>query len=592
MQEEKKPNKTEIQWRIYLGDFFGFPFYIHLSFLIFFIFLFWGDWVATLLFICAMLISILLHEFGHALASRMLGFGQGSMTIWFYGGYFVPLLYKPVFDLNQSQRLKYAAMIFAGPLVNFLLAGIGITLASIFSLEMYYSFARINLTLAIINLLPVPRLDGSNILIHLGSNFISWRKLFVISGVISFGGAIIGILGSFLEWFTGGYTNLVVFMIVAGISLINESSKSEEEIRDRDKTLVENEKKFILKSWEQYEQKKWISNLARTILILALMVFTGCVIYFTFLYSNIPGKLGYVASVEKEPLGFYIANISGYPSKLTFPLEEDEYVEVSRSGNYLAYLCELHVDTNLEQSVCIYDLNKAQFTQFDNFVYMPKMIFSPDDKYLLYSSILADDFDGIRVLDLRTNKNYKIIPSGTPYFWMENNKILYTQIVDGQTDICTLDISTGEFEKITDDSLEEFPLAYSIEKEKIYYFEKTKNSIYQINMKGEEKKLLYTFDIFELPNNNSIGEYWVKISPSGDRFVYEDNGWGVSVVDMGQNTVDFIGEGHNPIWTPDGNFILYRTSDDEHIRISKPDGSLQMNLVFANEILGDLFILP
>ena len=78
--------------------------------------------------------------------------------------------------------------------------------------------------------------------------------------MISFGGAIIGILGSFLEWFTGGYTNLVVFMIVAGISLINESSKSEEEIRDRDKTLVENEKKFILKSWEQYEQKKWISK--------------------------------------------------------------------------------------------------------------------------------------------------------------------------------------------------------------------------------------------------------------------------------------------------------------------------------------------
>lgn len=132
--------------------------------------------VEALLWAAGILVFIILHEFGHALAAQAVGVPVKRVTVWLLGG-LTSLAYKP--EKPAHNLFIYAA----GPLMNMLLAFLCVAayLAAFLLFpvvshhdgmmlwfqtfqRLFFSLAAVNLVLTAFNLLPVYPLDGGNIL--------------------------------------------------------------------------------------------------------------------------------------------------------------------------------------------------------------------------------------------------------------------------------------------------------------------------------------------------------------------------------------------------------------------------------------------
>lgn len=164
-------------WRSKIGVISGFPVYWHYSLLI---------WIPLLVFnlippsvFAILFISVLIHELAHALACRYLGFGSGSITIWFYGGFFIPTdLNKLPPQMQAHERLKYIGMIVAGPISNFVLSAATYIVGLFIPAGLLRMATSINMSLAVFNLLPIPPLDGEKIVVTLGLSYLSQRRIY------------------------------------------------------------------------------------------------------------------------------------------------------------------------------------------------------------------------------------------------------------------------------------------------------------------------------------------------------------------------------------------------------------------------------
>jgi Zn-dependent protease len=136
-----------------------------------------------------LLYSIILHEISHGYVADKLGdptakyekrltlnpishidpFGTillpiiGFLTVGFIFGWAKPVPYNPYNLKNPKKDSIYIAL--AGPLTNILLALIFTFLYKIYPNEIFLFGLRINLVLSFFNLLPIPPLDGSKILL-------------------------------------------------------------------------------------------------------------------------------------------------------------------------------------------------------------------------------------------------------------------------------------------------------------------------------------------------------------------------------------------------------------------------------------------
>jgi Zn-dependent protease/predicted transcriptional regulator len=113
-------------------------------------------------------LSILLHEFGHALRARREGIEIDGITLWLFGG---------VARFKGSFRTPGAEfrVAIAGPLVSLLLGGVFVGIALIPGLPSAVDgvvswLGYINLSLLVFNLIPAPPLDGGRVL-----HSILWR---------------------------------------------------------------------------------------------------------------------------------------------------------------------------------------------------------------------------------------------------------------------------------------------------------------------------------------------------------------------------------------------------------------------------------
>ncbi len=142
---------------------------------------------AFLLIFASLIISITIHEFAHAFAADKLGDPtpslQGRLTLnpmahldplgtimiliaWF--GWGKPVMFDP-FNLKNPRR-DAAIIGFAGPISNILLAiSLGILLRilpqALLVTVVFGTIIRLNIILAIFNLIPIHPLDGGKILV-------------------------------------------------------------------------------------------------------------------------------------------------------------------------------------------------------------------------------------------------------------------------------------------------------------------------------------------------------------------------------------------------------------------------------------------
>ncbi len=148
-----------------------------------------GQWSDFFIISITLVLSIALHEFGHAVADEFEGdptarlagrltvnplrhldpFGTLMIVLVGFGwGKPVPMTTSKL----RNRRFGAAVVGFAGPVVNVILAFVAAALVTRvdptnpFSLtsRFLFEFLYINVLLAILNLLPIPPLDGSRIL--------------------------------------------------------------------------------------------------------------------------------------------------------------------------------------------------------------------------------------------------------------------------------------------------------------------------------------------------------------------------------------------------------------------------------------------
>jgi Zn-dependent protease len=137
-------------------------------------------WVA----VC--LVSILVHELGHALVSMLLGSGWAGIRLYSMGG----LCYH-----EGLSRWRSVAVAAAGPLAGFLLYGLAFLVYGWWSPNTDLAFALfqylkwVNIGWGIINLMPVPPLDGGHI--SLGVFGPTRRRMALWLGIITAGGMVV-----------------------------------------------------------------------------------------------------------------------------------------------------------------------------------------------------------------------------------------------------------------------------------------------------------------------------------------------------------------------------------------------------------------
>jgi Zn-dependent protease/CBS domain-containing protein len=107
-------------------------------------------------------LSILLHEFGHALQARREGIEIDGITLWLFGGV---ARFKGSF---RSAGAEFRVAI-AGPLVSLVLGGVFVGIALINGIPSAVDgvvawLGYINLSLLVFNLIPAPPLDGGRVL--------------------------------------------------------------------------------------------------------------------------------------------------------------------------------------------------------------------------------------------------------------------------------------------------------------------------------------------------------------------------------------------------------------------------------------------
>ena len=143
-----------------------------------------GEVLAIASWVGAVLISVLVHEMGHAQCARQFGYSP-RIVLYGFGGL---AIYHPRSTEPAWQRI---AVLFCGPGAGFVLAAALITLDSVvgfpntpFFRQLYFHFLWINIGWGLLNLLPIFPLDGGQIAYH-GFQRLDPHRGAKIAGIVS-----------------------------------------------------------------------------------------------------------------------------------------------------------------------------------------------------------------------------------------------------------------------------------------------------------------------------------------------------------------------------------------------------------------------
>jgi len=203
--------KQRVRWSLKVASIAGIDVRIHLTFLLFLAWIWLSYYrvaglagaVHGVLFILALFVCVLLHEFGHAFAARGFGITTPDITLLPIGG--VARLSR----IPDKPWQEFAVAI-AGPLVNVVIAAALIfavhasaTLEQLEYLEtprveLLSKLATVNIMLVLFNLIPAFPMDGGRILRALLAMTMPYARATQIAAWIGQGLAIVlGLLGLF-----------------------------------------------------------------------------------------------------------------------------------------------------------------------------------------------------------------------------------------------------------------------------------------------------------------------------------------------------------------------------------------------------------
>ncbi|MBY0311922.1 MAG: site-2 protease family protein [Phycisphaerales bacterium] len=169
-----------MNWTLRLGKFFGIALYIHWTFALLLVFVFWSaggfrsggasirDAIELVGFVVSVFACVTLHEYGHALAARYFGIRTRDITILPFGG-------LARLEIKRYRAIEEFVIAVAGPAVNVVIAGVlvgvlvglygaqsltGMTFRSGF----FEKLLLANITLVIFNMIPAFPMDGGRVL--------------------------------------------------------------------------------------------------------------------------------------------------------------------------------------------------------------------------------------------------------------------------------------------------------------------------------------------------------------------------------------------------------------------------------------------
>jgi len=199
-----------MKWQWKLGTFAGIDVFVHATFLLLIGWIGYSHWlqfgtiakvIEGILFILALFLSVVLHEYGHALTARKYGIKTRDITLYPIGGVarLERMPDKPIEELwvalmGPAVNVVIAAILFV---YLFLTSGLSqLTDLSIASGSFLMRLMVVNITLVVFNLLPAFPMDGGRVLRALLALRLDYVRATQIAASIGQGMAILfGLVG-------------------------------------------------------------------------------------------------------------------------------------------------------------------------------------------------------------------------------------------------------------------------------------------------------------------------------------------------------------------------------------------------------------
>jgi Zn-dependent protease/CBS domain-containing protein len=216
-----------MKWQWKLGRFAGIDVYVHATFLLLIGWVgydYWSkfqDWSRVfigILFILALFVCVVLHEYGHALTARKYGIKTRDITLYPIGG--VARL-----ERMPDRPIEELWVALAGPAVNVVIAGIlflylvltnslsPITSMSLSGGSVLERLMTVNVFLAVFNLIPAFPMDGGRVLRALLALKLEYVQATQIAATIGQG---IALLFGFIGLFTNSFLLFIALFVWIG----------------------------------------------------------------------------------------------------------------------------------------------------------------------------------------------------------------------------------------------------------------------------------------------------------------------------------------------------------------------------------------
>lgn len=226
-----------MKWSLRLGRFFGIDVFLHWTFLVFLVLIWYSTREAGLTFVAFFLSAftcVVLHEYGHALTARRYGIGTHDITLLPIGG--VARLEK--MPDNPRQELLVAI---AGPAVNVVIAGIlwGVCLATGISPlrdpdEVLHGRAAFlvtllwwNVIMVGFNMLPAFPMDGGRVLRSILAMRMNYAKATRWAANV---GKVMAVLFAWFAIFHANHFMLIIIAFFVWMGATQEAAMAEQKV--------------------------------------------------------------------------------------------------------------------------------------------------------------------------------------------------------------------------------------------------------------------------------------------------------------------------------------------------------------------------